>query len=97
MVEAGILKEDDRVELIAGEIVKMSPIGIPHLGFVRLLNMIFNNLLCGKVIVDIQNPINLNDESEPEPDLALLQWRDDCSVGKLPQPEDILLLIEAAD
>ncbi|MEB3339981.1 Uma2 family endonuclease [Okeania sp.] len=97
MAESGILTENDRVELIAGEIIKVAPIGIPHAGFVRRLNMIFNNLLRGKVIVDIQNPINLNDDSEPEPDLALLQWRDDCYVGTLPEPEDILLLIEVAD
>ena len=97
MAESGILTENDRVELIAAEIIKMSPIGIPHAGFVRRLNMIFNNLLRGKVIVDIQNLINLNDESEPEPDLVLLRWRDDCYAEKLPQPEEILLLIEVAD
>lgn len=97
MAEFGILKEDDRVELIAGEIVQMAPIGIPHAGCVRRLDMIFNNLLRGKVIVDTQNPINLSYDSEPEADLILLRWRDDCYAEKHPQPEDILLLIEVAD
>ncbi|MDJ0556895.1 MAG: Uma2 family endonuclease [Microcoleaceae cyanobacterium MO_207.B10] len=97
MAESGILTENDRVELIAGEIVKMSPIGIPHAGCVRRLDMIFNDLLRGKVIVDTQNPINLSNDSEPEPDLILLQWRDDFYEAKHPQPEDILLLIEVAD
>ncbi|MGD1700408.1 Uma2 family endonuclease [Dapis sp. BLCC M229] len=97
MAKVGILKEDDRVELIAGEIVKMAPIGIPHAGFVRRLNGIFNQLLSGKAIVDIQNPIDLNDESEPQPDLTLLRWRDDYYAGKHPQPEDIFLLVEVAD
>jgi len=97
MVEAGILTEDDRVELITGEIVEMAPIGIPHAGCVRRLNMIFNDLLRGKIIVDTQNPIDLSDDSEPEPDLILLRWRDDFYSQKHPQPEDILLLIEVAD
>ena len=97
MAEVGILTEDDRVELIAGEIVEMAPIGIPHAGCVRRLNMIFNDLLRGKVIVDTQNPIDLSDDSEPEPDLILLRWRDDCYAEKHPQPEDILLLVEVAD
>ncbi|MGD1807820.1 Uma2 family endonuclease [Dapis sp. BLCC M126] len=97
MAKVGILKEDDRVELIGGEIVKMAPIGIPHAGCVRRLNRIFNKLLSGKAIVDIQNPIDLNDESEPQPDLVLLQWREDYYAEKHPQPEDILLLVEVAD
>ncbi|MGD1712810.1 Uma2 family endonuclease [Dapis sp. BLCC M172] len=97
MVKVGILKEDDRVELIAGEIVKMASIGIYHAGCVRRLNGIFNKLLSGKAIVDTQNPIDLNDDSEPQPDLVLLQWRDDYDAGKHPQPENIFLLIEVAD
>ncbi|WP_371357518.1 Uma2 family endonuclease [Hydrocoleum sp. CS-953] len=97
MVKVGILKEDDRVELIAGEIVKMASIGIYHAGCVRRLNGIFNKLLSGKAIVDTQNLIDLNDDSEPQPDLVLLQWRDDYDAGKHPQPENIFLLIEVAD
>ena len=97
MVEAGILTENDRVELIAGEIIKMSPIGLRHAAYLRRLDMIFNDLLRGKVIVDTQNPINLSDDSEPEPDLVLLRLRDDFYEAKHPQPEDILLLIEVAD
>ncbi len=69
MAEAGILTKYDRVELIAGEIVKLARIGISDAACLRRLNMIFNNLLRGKVIVDTQNPINLSNDSEPEPDL----------------------------
>ncbi|NEO56847.1 MAG: Uma2 family endonuclease [Okeania sp. SIO3B5] len=97
MAEVGILKPDERVELIAGEIIKMAPIGIPDAGCVRRLNGIFNKLLSGKAIVDAQNPIDLNNESEPQPDLVLLKWRDDYYAEKHPQPEDILLLVEVAD
>ncbi len=63
----------------------------------RRLNGIFNNILRGKAIVDTQNPIDLNDENEPQPDIALLQRLDDYYAQKHPQPEDILLLVEVAD
>ena len=84
MAEVGILKADDRVELIAGEIVEMASIVIPHGGCVRRLDEIFNKLLPGKAIVDTQNSIDLNDESQPEPDLILLRWRDNFYTKKHP-------------
>ncbi|NEQ37680.1 MAG: Uma2 family endonuclease [Okeania sp. SIO3I5] len=97
MVEAGILTKYDKVELIAGEIVKLAPIGISDAACLRRLNMIFNKLLYSKVIVDHHNQIHLSNDSAPEPDLALLQWRDDFYEAKHPQPEDIFLLVEVAD
>ncbi|NER01580.1 MAG: Uma2 family endonuclease [Okeania sp. SIO3C4] len=97
MVEAGILKNDDKVELIAGEIIQMAPMGLCHASCLRRLNRIINKLLYSKVIIDTQIPIQLNDESEPEPDLILLQLRDDFYEKKHPQPEDIFLLVEVAD
>ena len=97
MVEAGILTEDDKVELIAGEIVKMAPMGLPHAVCLRRLDRIFNKLLYSQVIIDTQIPINLSDDSEPEPDLVLLRLRDDFYAEKHPQPEDIFLLVEVAD
>ncbi|MDE5109620.1 MAG: Uma2 family endonuclease [Trichodesmium sp. St17_bin3_1_1] len=80
-----------------GEIVKMAHIGISHASCVRRLNGIFNKLLSGKVIVDIQNPIDLNDEISRQPDLILLRWREDYYAKKYPQPKDIFLLIEIVD
>jgi Uma2 family endonuclease len=71
MVRAGILSEDDRVELIEGEIVKMSPIVSRHAACVKHLNSILSKRL-DHVIVSIQDPIVLNDYSEPQPDVALL-------------------------
>ncbi len=97
MVETGILTKYDKVELIAGEIIKVAPIGIYHAACLRRLNMIFNQLLYSQVIVDNHNQIHLSNDSAPEPDLALLQWRDDFYEAKHPQPEDIFLLIEVAD
>ncbi|HIK12370.1 MAG TPA: Uma2 family endonuclease [Oscillatoriaceae cyanobacterium M33_DOE_052] len=97
MAETGILKEDDRLELIRGELVKMSPIGTRHAACVKRLNQILSQKLGKLVIIGIQDPIRLNDNSEPQPDLALLQPRADFYATAHPQPGDILLLIEVAD
>ena len=96
MVRAGILSENDRVELIEGEIVKMSPIGSRHAACVKHLNSILNKRL-DHVIVSIQDPIVLNDYSEPQPDVALLKPREDYYAGSLPTADDVLLIIEVAD
>ena len=97
MGEAGVFSENDRVELIEGEILKMSPIGSRHAASVNRLNMLFNNLLGARAIVSVQNPVVLNDFSEPEPDLAILKRRDDFYAEALPSPTDVLLVIEIAD
>ncbi|MDY7008238.1 MAG: Uma2 family endonuclease [Cyanobacteriota bacterium] len=97
MLEAGILTENERVELIRGEIVKMSPIGIHHAACVDRINELFFLRLAKTVTVRVQNPIRLNDNSEPEPDIALLQRRPDFYQTQHPQPEDIFLLIEVSD
>ena len=97
MSEAGIFSENDKVELINGEIIEMSPIGRRHTACVNRLNSVFPQLLGKKVIVAVQNPIILNNLSEPEPDIALLQPRADFYESGHPQPQDIFLLIEVAD
>jgi len=97
MVETGILGKDDRVELIDGEVIAMSPIGPPHAGIVNRLNAFLNRQLAGTAIVSVQNPIRLNDYSEPQPDFAILQLKDDYYAHAHPTPADILLLVEVAD
>ncbi|MBD2208027.1 Uma2 family endonuclease [Calothrix sp. FACHB-1219] len=97
MLDSGILTADDRVELIRGEIIEMSPIGTKHAACVnRLINLLVQ-LLGKRVIVAAQNPIRLNDNSQPQPDVALLKPRDDFYATAHPQPQDIFLLIEVAD
>jgi len=96
-IEAGVLTEDDPVELINGEVVKMSPISSPHVGCVNRLNRLFSQRLGNEVILHIQNPIHLDKYSEPEPDVVLLKFRDDYYAESLPRPTDVLLLIEVAD
>ena len=84
MGAAGIFTEDDHVELIEGEILQMSPIGSRHAASVNRLNAKFNNLLAGRGVVSIQNPILLNDFSEPQPDIAVLTRREDFYADALP-------------
>ena len=97
MCESGILTEDDRVELIRGEIIEMSPIGTKHAACVKCLNKLLYRKLGDRVLIAIQDPIVLNNKSEPQPDVALLQPRDDFYETAHPQPQDIFLLIEVAD
>lgn len=97
MGETGILKEDDRVELIEGEIVEMSPIGRRHAACVDRLTEIFSERLQRKVIVRVQSPVVLNDYAEPQPDVALLRRREDFYERSLPAPGDVLLIVEVAD
>jgi Uma2 family endonuclease len=97
MAEAGVLSPDDRVELIEGEIVKMSPIGSRHAACVRRLDALLNRETSNLTQVSVQNPVRLNDFSEPEPDIALLKPRDDFYADSHPIPADVLLIIEVAD
>jgi len=97
MAEAGIFLANNRVELIAGEIIEMSPIGSRHAACVDRLNRLFNRLLANRVIVRVQNPIRLSDRSEPQPDLTLLQPRPDFYAEAHPQPAEVLLLVEVSD
>jgi Uma2 family endonuclease len=97
MLEARILTEDDRVELIEGEIVQMAPIGSRHAGQVNRLTRIFVPAVGDRGLVTIQNPVRLSDLSEPQPDLLVLRPRADDYTGAHPTPADVLLLIEVAD
>ncbi len=97
LIDAGVLHEDDRVELIEGRIVDMTPIGTRHSACVNRLNTIFAQKLQGQSIVSIQNPIQLAEQSEPEPDIVLLKYLEDFYSDELPESEDVLLLIEVAD
>ena len=97
MAEAGILREDDRVELLDGQIVEMSPIGPRHARCVDDLGRLFSRRADHTVIVRIQNPLVLGVHQEPEPDLALVVARPDRYGRAHPGPTDVLLVIEVAD
>jgi hypothetical protein len=76
MREAGILRPTDRVELIEGEIVEMSPIGDRHAMAVNRANMIFARGLGDKVVVGVQNAPHIDRYNEPQPDLVLIRPRE---------------------
>ena len=97
MGEAGIFRQDARLELIEGEIVEMSPIGSPHAACVNFLSMLLNRLFGGSHVIATQNPIRLSDFSEPQPDITLLRRRDDYYRERHPTPADVLIVIEVAD
>jgi len=88
MAAVGILHEDDRVELIDGEIVQMAAIGSRHLFCVNRLNGFLTGAVANSALVSVQNPIRLPNDSEPEPDVVVL--REGIT-------EDVLLVIEVAD
>jgi Uma2 family endonuclease len=95
MAEAGILHDDDRVELIEGELIEMTPIGGPHMGTVNRLTHRLVQAASDRAIVSVQNPVRLDPHSEPQPDFALL--RADIASDTVPTAADVLLLIEVAD
>ncbi|HJR08660.1 MAG TPA: Uma2 family endonuclease [Pyrinomonadaceae bacterium] len=97
MTEAGILSESDRVELIDGEVIEMSPIGSRHAACVNRLTMLLTGKLGQTAILSVQNPIRLDEYSEPQPDLCLLQPRSDFYAEGHPTPVDVLLVVEVAD
>jgi Uma2 family endonuclease len=98
LAESGIFNDKSRVELIKGEIIDMSPIGTHHSGWtMHLLNRIFLQLMPHEVYVDMQNPIRLQDDTEPEPDLTVLAPRELPYFEAHPTAKDVLLLIEVAD
>jgi Uma2 family endonuclease len=95
MAAAGILHEDDRVELIGGEIVEISPIGGRHAACVREINHLLGRQLGDELRVDVQSPVRLDEQEAPQPDLAVIRARGYGS--SLPTPDDVLLFIEVAD
>src|SRR4051794_12680165 len=96
MIEVGILDEDDRVELIRGEIVPKMPNNPPHSGIINRLNRLLSPQVQGRAILALQNPIRLAD-SEPEPDVSVLRLDPDDYGTRHPTPSDVYALIEVAD
>jgi len=97
MGEAGILREDDRIELIEGELIDMAPIGSRHVSAVAVLGKLLTLAAGDNALVTSQSPVVLNDNTQPQPDLLLLKRRDDYYASSLPEPDDVLLLVEVAD
>ena len=97
MAEVGLLRPDARVELLDGQIIDMSPIGPFHGGVVNRLTRLFNRHAKDRWLVSTQNPVRLNDQSEPQPDVMLLQPSAGDYTTQHPAPEQVFLLIEVSD
>jgi Uma2 family endonuclease len=97
MIDAGVFAPGERLELVDGAIVQMSPIGDAHAACVRRLNRLLGQALGEAAIVDVQSPLRVADTYVSEPDLALLRARSDYYSSATPTPADCLLVIEVAD
>lgn len=97
MIKQGILTSNDKIELLEGDLIKMSAMGPRHLASINRLTEFFILQLQGTVMVSTQGPVELSQFSEPEPDVSLLKKRADYYRSAIPKAEDALLVIEVAD
>ena len=97
MADADIFDPEARVELLDGEVVELTPIGTRHSGCVNRLNAFFTAGLGARVVVAVQNPMQIGDFSQPQPDLVVLRARPDFYSEHHPLPPDVLLAVEVAD
>lgn len=97
MAEVGILSEDDRVELIRGEVLAMSPIGPRHNAAILRATQSLVRIVGDRAIVGVQGSIRLDEYDEPQPDVYLLRPKEDFYASGLAGPADLFLLIEMAD
>jgi Uma2 family endonuclease len=97
MAEVGILDPEARLELLEGEIVEMSPVGVRHVNCVNRANNLFARRLGERAIVSVQNPLQLSEYTEPQPDVVLLKPSDDFYAQKKISWEDAILVIEVSD
>src|SRR5436305_9727423 len=97
MGEKGIFAPDDRVELIEGELFQMSPIGSLHARCVKFLLNHLVTLLTGQYVVGVQDPVTLDDKSEPQPDLSILRYQADFYKDATPRAQETVMVVEVAD
>jgi Uma2 family endonuclease len=96
MYEAGMFGPDERVELIRGELISVPPMGTPHQSAINRVNRLLTERFNGRAVVQVQCPVIVSDDSEPEPEFALLRWDPTGYEGGKPQPADTYLLVEVS-
>lgn len=94
---AGIFHPEDRLELVDGALIEMSPIGSRHAAIVIYLTELFISRLIGRAIVSSQGPLRLSERTELYPDVMLLRPRADRYISIVPTAADALLVVEVAD
>jgi Uma2 family endonuclease len=97
MIEAGVLRDDQRIELLDGEIYEMAPIFPLHQSVVDRLARFLITRLGRRAIVRVQGSVPAQPRSEPQPDLAILRERDDFYRNAHPEADEVLLIIEVSD
>ncbi len=97
MIQQGILTSNDKIELLEGDLIKMSAVGPRHAACVDRLSEILRTEFGKSVTLRHQNPVELSDKSEPEPDIAILKRREDFYAQAHPAPSDVLFLIEISE
>lgn len=97
MAEVGILGPNDRVELVDGQVVEMSPNGPRHAATVYAFDSVFQSALGTRAMVRAQLPVHIDQFNEPEPDIAVVVPRDDRYVGAHPTPDHVLLVVEISE
>jgi Uma2 family endonuclease len=97
MAETGVLSPDARVELLDGQIIDMSPIGPSHGSATKYLNIFFTDAANKRWLTAVQDPVRLDDHSEPQPDIMLLKTSADFYGKHHPRPADVFLLVEVSD
>ena len=97
MAEAGLFGPEERIELIDGEILAMSPVGVRHVHCVNRANAFFGEAFGRAAMVSIQNPVHLNIHNMPQPDVVVFKPRTDFYASGNPTPADVLFLVEVSD
>lgn len=97
MAETGVLAPNARVELIEGELIDMAPTGTRHWTAVSRLNLLLVEALRRRALVAVQQSLRIDRHNEPQPDIAVLRWRDDFYRHELPSGPDALLVMEVSD
>jgi Uma2 family endonuclease len=97
LIEAGIIGEDERVELWEGYLRDMSPVGAIHSAVVGTVTHAFYRTFADRYLVRVQDPIVLSNRSQPQPDVILLRLREDNYISELPTAADVVLLVEVSD
>lgn len=97
MVAAGVWRDDERIELIDGDIIDMAPMGGAHAWAVTRAGDVLREAVAGRALVWIQLPVVLGDRSQPQPDLALIRRPEAGGADQLPTAADVLLLVEVSD
>lgn len=97
MIEIGLFAQEEKLELLNGKLVFMSPIGSEHAGCLDQITELFLQCFIGKARIRIQNPLFLSADSEPEPDIALVHRKAQHYTDRHPQADEVYLIVEIAD